>query len=162
MAKDHFNCKHGHASSGKSTPEYAAWQMMNARCRNPNNPRYAAYGGRGIAICERWSSFQNFWADMGPRPSPRHQLDRINNDKGYGPDNCRWATAAENMANRRVTRLIQTPEGAVPLSFLARGCDVPANTLNARIKAGWPLARAMSEPARPKMPNGAGRARDLV
>lgn len=151
--------KHGQAG----TPTYAIWSAMKARCENERNPRFADYGGRGITVCSDWSaSFEAFLSSMGPRPSALHTLERERNDEGYGPQNCRWATQPEQAINRRTTRLIETPEGPVPLSVLARRCDVPANTLNARIKAGWSLARAMSEPARSKMPNGAGRARDRI
>lgn len=157
------NTRHGHCSFGGRSPEALAWQNMKARCFNPKNPRYADYGGRGITVCDEWAaSFEAFLEDVGPRPTSRHQLDRLRNDEGYKPGNCEWRLPAENMANRRATRLIETPDGQVPLSVLARRCDVPANTLNARIKAGWSLARAMSEPARSKLPNGAGRARDRL
>lgn len=91
---------HGHAI-GARTPEYRSWRAMKARCLNPNDPCWATYGGRGITICDAWcESFERFLADMGPRPGG-HSLDRIDNDRGYGPDNCRWATASEQAANRR-------------------------------------------------------------
>lgn len=82
------------------------WLAMRNRCNNPREPRYADYGGRGIGICERWSSYENFLADMGARPSPQHSLDRIDNEKGYGPDNCRWATTAQQRANQRPRKRI--------------------------------------------------------
>jgi hypothetical protein len=84
------------------TPEYMAWVSAKQRCHNPNNPAYARYGGRGIAVCERWrNNFAAFMEDMGPKPSPTHSLDRKDNDKGYEPDNCRWATMIEQQHNRR-------------------------------------------------------------
>lgn len=83
-------------------PEYEIWRGAIARCTNPQRHDFKYYGGRGIKICDRWRhSFQNFLADMGPRPSPQHSIDRINNDGDYEPDNCRWVTWKEQAANRR-------------------------------------------------------------
>ncbi len=83
------------------TPEYAAWGAMIQRCTNEKHPRWKYYGARGITVCRRWlESAASFIEDMGPRPSPRHTLDRINNDGHYEPANCRWATWQEQRANR--------------------------------------------------------------
>lgn len=156
------NVRHGHCSFGRRTPEATAWQNMKARCHNPRNPRYADYGGRGIAVCERWrNSFEAFYEDLGPRPSPKHQIDRIRNEVGYEPGNCEWRLPTENMTNRRNTRFVVVDGEEVPLATIAHLCGVPANTLRARILSGWTLERATSQPPRSKMPNGAGRARDL-
>ena len=86
---------------GKSeTREYAAWTAMRERCRNPKAHNYRWYGGRGIRVCERWDSFENFLADMGERPKG-HSIDRKENDGDYEPGNCRWATKSEQSNNRR-------------------------------------------------------------
>jgi len=84
------------------TPEYTAWQGMLKRCYNPNNTSYKNYGGRGISVHERWLRFENFYDDIGPKPSPDHSLDRIDNDGNYEPSNIRWATRTEQNRNQRI------------------------------------------------------------
>lgn len=90
-----------HGYSGKGMPEYRAWSHMRQRCTSKKDRAYKNYGGRGINICKRWNSFALFLKDMGLRPTPAHSLDRRNNNRGYSPGNCRWATKAEQLANMR-------------------------------------------------------------
>lgn len=89
---------------------YSTWCNMRRRCTSEKDASYPRYGGRGITVCERWSDFWTFVSDMGPRPSPDLSIDRIDNNKGYSPDNCRWATVKEQVHNRRCARFV-TIEG---------------------------------------------------
>lgn len=85
-------------------PEYAVWAAMKQRCQNPKSQMHPLYGARGIEVCSSWqNSFKNFFSDMGERPSSKHSLDRVDNSKGYSPENCRWATAKQQSRNTRRT-----------------------------------------------------------
>jgi len=92
-----------------SSSEHKIWSLAKDRCGNPKNKRFDRYGGRGIKMCDRWlNSFANFFADMGPRPSPQHSIDRYpNNDGNYEPGNCRWATRKEQAHHRVLTTHFQ-------------------------------------------------------
>jgi len=90
------------------TPEYRIWNAMLQRCSNPKQTTFERYGAKGVKVCERWTSFENFIEDMGRRPSKRHQIDRFpDNDGDYEPGNCRWATPSENSRNRRSNVLFE-------------------------------------------------------
>lgn len=100
--------KHTMTHGGVGTPEYRCWQLMKRRCYNPNDKKYSDYGGRGIIVCSRWKdSFENFLADMGNRPSPKHSIDRKDFNGDYSPENCRWATPKEQMRNTRRNIMIE-------------------------------------------------------
>lgn len=86
----------------RNSPEYQSWKAMIQRCTNPKAQGYEYYGGRGITVCSPWlNSFEEFYADMGLRPSNGYSIDRIDNNKGYYKENCRWATSAEQNKNKR-------------------------------------------------------------
>lgn len=96
------NLSHGQARKGRTSPEYAAWSNMIYRCYNPHFPKFESWGGRGITVCARWrESFAAFFEDVGPRPSPDHSVDRIDNDGHYEPSNVRWADDRTQNINRR-------------------------------------------------------------
>jgi hypothetical protein len=91
-----------HTTHDKSkTSEYRIWSGMKQRCNNPKNKDFKYYGALGILVCDRWlESFENFYHDMGPRPSDKHSIDRINSDGNYEPKNCRWATPIVQANNK--------------------------------------------------------------
>lgn len=96
--------KHGYAMKGNRTDIYNSWMCMKQRCNNPETPDFKYYGGRGIKVCKRWCNFKNFLNDMGEKPKGL-TIERLNNDKGYSPDNCKWATRKEQSRNNRNTKL---------------------------------------------------------
>lgn len=101
----------------RKSPEYRCWSHIKSRCYNPKVKRYENHGGRGIKVCERWlNSFENFYKDMGNRPSKGHSIDRIDNDGNYCPENCRWATRSEQASNRRV-------QGTIPYYGVSKDGD---------------------------------------
>lgn len=128
--------------------EHNAWRNLWNRCTNPNFLQFKDYGGRGIKVCRRWDKFENFLADMGKKPSPKHSLDRKNNDGNYTPKNCRWATRAEQMRNTRRNCLV-THEGRIRV--LTDWClekRINVNTVKARLRSGWSVSRALTVPSK--------------
>jgi hypothetical protein len=141
MAHYRGNPKHGLFGS----PLYNIWRNIRRRCLHPNDAKYPDYGGRGITICARWDDFAAFNADMWPRPSPKHTVERIDNSKGYSPDNCRWATMAEQQANRRDTVNV-TYEGRTQcVMHWAREFGVDRSMLARRLARGVPMEQALSK-----------------
>jgi len=127
---------------------------MAQRCTNPNHKQFKDYGGRGIRVCERWRRYDNFLADMGRRPDNRHWLERIDNDGDYEPGNCRWATTKEQSRNKRSNRIVTAFGKTAPLVRFA-GEDCYSRTyrrIEARIRRGWPIERAISVPPLREVP----------
>lgn len=132
-----------------ATPEYRAWVAMRHRCYVKTTRDYANYGGRGITVCERWrESYDNFLADMGCKPSPRHSIDRIDNFGPYSPENCRWATQSEQNRNRRSCRLLEFQGRTQTLVAWVEEYGLTRQTVSYRLRRGWSLGRALTTPRR--------------
>lgn len=127
---------------------YLIWNGMHSRCYNPNHPSYHRYGGRGIRVCERWHDFQNFYADMGDKPSPSHSLDRYpNQDGNYEPGNVRWATRTEQARNKGNNYLVEFHGESKTLAEWEEVTGIPQNTLWQRLeRSGWSVERTLTEP----------------
>jgi hypothetical protein len=143
-----FPTKHGLHKA----PEYQTWADMLARCTNPASGNWHHYGGRGIRVCKRWkgpSGFQNFYADMGPRPKET-SLDRINNDDGYKPSNCRWASTAEQANNTRSVHSLTYQGQTLSVSQWSRQLGIGVPAIFSRIRLGWPTDRILTTPTKTK------------
>ncbi|UOF77346.1 pvl orF-50-like family [Caudoviricetes sp.] len=149
------------------TAEYAVWKTMVRRCVVPGSQNYASYGGRGITVCARWRvSVENFLEDMGKRPSPKHSIDRRDNEGGYWcghctecitlgrSANCRWATLVEQCRNRRSNHLVEYQGEQRAVAELATTFGLHPQTLGDRLRSGWPIEQALLTKARPMSPPG--------
>lgn len=132
---------HGHKRRNpdgtRGTPTYSCWALMKHRCLNPSNKHYADYGGRGISLCERWMKFENFLSDMGKRPDGM-SIDRIDNNKGYAPENCRWIPLAIQQQNKRNNRLITIGGVTHCVAEWARIKGINRKTVGTRMFRGVP------------------------
>jgi hypothetical protein len=122
----------------KHTPEYRAWYHMKTRCYNANYKLFSRYGGRGITVCDRWlNSFENFFNDIGERPSREHSLDRFPNmDGNYEPSNCRWATTFEQQNNKCNNRFVTEDGITLTVSEWARRVGTTSTIIHRRLKRG--------------------------
>lgn len=128
---------------------------MLLRCGSPKHVAYANYGGRGITVCDRWkTSVANFIEDMGPRPSPLHELDRIDNNKGYEPANCRWLDRRGQARNRRSNRLLTINGQTRTVAEWAEISGTPATVISKRLSANWPDEVAVFKLVREKAKKG--------
>ena len=127
--------------------DYQLWQAMKKRCSNANHAMWKHYGGRGIRVCESWMKFSAFLSDMGPRPTLRHSIERINNNGNYEPSNCRWATPIDQANNARSNfRIIFNGEVATAAQW-ARSLGMQRYTLVARIKRlNWTVRKSLMTP----------------
>lgn len=138
-----------------NTRLHGVWTNIINRCTNPKSNEYRYYGGRGITVCDEWrNSFQAFydWAYANGydenAPHGKCTIDRIDNDKGYSPDNCRWVTIKQNSRNTRKNRILEFNGEKHTLSEWTEIIHIPSNTLTERLKRGWSIEKTLTTPAK--------------
>ncbi|WP_405461614.1 hypothetical protein OG786_29325 [Streptomyces sp. NBC_00101] len=136
-----------------NTPLYNSWKCMIHRCGSPSDKDYANYGGRGIAVSDRWREsngrgFLNFVADMGLTYEPGLTIDRIDVNGNYEPDNCRWATPSEQTRGRRITRRVTFRGETKPIAEWCEEMGIRLGTVKLRLARGWSVERALTDPVR--------------
>lgn len=139
------------ATHGQSrSSEYRTWRGAIDRCHNSRSVNWKNYGARGIAVCQRWrDGFENFWADMGPKHSPRHSLDRIDVNGNYEPSNCRWADWDTQGNNRRTNHVVTIDGVQMTLAEAIRVKGQKSSRVRQRLAMGWDVERALNEASRP-------------
>ncbi len=133
------------------TPEYVIYQGMVGRCERPTHGGFEDYGARGIVVCPEWrASFEQFYSDMGPRPSPTHSINRIDNDGPYAPWNCEWATSKQQAANQRLrkrgNRILTFRGETNSVAKLARKYGLRPDTVIHRLNSNWTVEQALTVP----------------
>lgn len=129
----------------KNIPEYRIWCGIKKRCYNIKDRAYKNYGARGIVVCDEWkNSFEQFYKDMGPRPFAKYSIDRIDNNKGYGPNNCRWASVKEQNQNTRSNINVTFQGKTQCMAAWADELGIRRQTLFSRIEAGWSVESAFT------------------
>jgi len=132
------------------TPEYHIWDAIIQRCTNPNDRGWHKYGGRGITVCRHWRRFENFIRDMGRRPTPRHSIDRTDNDRGYCPSNCKWVTKKEQSRNTRATRFLEHKGRTMCLAAWAAELGISSPQLHVALKLRGSLSAVIFHRENPK------------
>jgi hypothetical protein len=132
----------------QSHREYWAWAAMLQRCNNQKCTQFKNYGARGISVCAAWHSYDNFIADMGPRPSPKHSLDRIDNNGNYEPSNCRWTDSKTQTRNMRRNTVLELNGERKLLCDWAEHYGLRSSLICNRMnKLGWSIERSLTTPA---------------
>lgn len=144
--RDETRTTHGMSQS----LEYKTWKSMKNRCRSKHPFIRKNYLDRGITVCPEWSTFVNFLQDMGKHPGKGFELDRIDNEKGYSKENCRWLTMQGNRENRRTTRWLEFNGQTRSIADWSLTLGINPRTLNNRINRGWPVEKALTEPTNTK------------
>lgn len=134
------------------TPEYRVWAEMLQRCKFTDNENYRRYAGRGISVCQPWHDFANFIADMGPRPSAKHTIERRDNDGNYEPSNCSWELRAVQNSNtsRNVVVTYKGQSMTLTQAMQVAGTKMKHTSIHDRIKRGWTVERALETPSQPQ------------
>lgn len=145
-----------HGGSANHMPEYSIWLGIRNRTQTKSSTNYPAYGGRGIKLCSRWQDFSNFLADIGPRPSARHSVGRIDNNGDYSPGNCRWETPEQQHNNKRTNRLIRFGSKRQSATRWAREIGLNPSTVLTRLREGWSERKAL-RPLQPRTRNSLGQ-----
>ena len=128
------------------TSVYRSWFALIQRCNNKNSTPYPYYGGRGISVCERWvNSFEDFYKDMGDKPSKNHSIDRIDNDGDYCPENCRWATNKQQSRNKRNNVMVEFKGKEQCITDWSIETGINKDTLKSRIDSGWTIEKSLTK-----------------
>lgn len=139
---------HGQCGVSTRTSEWSIWSGMRQRCANPGVQSYPNYGGRGISVCERWAnSFEAFFEDMGPKPSPTHSIERRDNNGNYEPGNCCWATPSEQANNRSSSRILDIDGKRQTVTEWAKESGTDTHLIFGRLNKGWGARKAVFTPA---------------
>lgn len=154
--RDEIRSENATRHGGYYAPEYKVWSSMKGRCYRKSTPSYAYYGARGVRVCKRWrESYEAFYEDMGPRPSPTHHIDRIDTNGHYAPGNCRWATPKENQRNRANVHLLTHNGKTQCISAWSEELGFERGVVLRRIcKLGWTVDEALSTPSRSRVRDG--------
>lgn len=142
-----------HKMTGSS--EWRSWGDMIQRCTNPNNTKWHLYGKRGIEVCARWRKFADFYIDMGPKPTPKHSIERRNGNGDYEPGNCYWATIEQQNNNTARNRVVsyKGQDMSLMMAIRAGGTTATYGTVQHRLRGGWSVERAVETPPNPKVRN---------
>ena len=147
--RHHCLTTHAKTHGLRYSPEYPVWHVMKQRCTNPKCTGYKNYGGRGITVCKRWSLFENFIADMGPRPSPDHSIERKDNSGPYSPENCVWSTRKKQARNKRNNRFLTHGGETLCLTDWSERTGIKSLTIYGRLLRGWSIKDALTIPLIP-------------
>lgn len=129
--------RHGHSVNGVRSLTHSSWHNMRSRCNNPNSTGYYNYGAKGIKVCDRWDTFENFLIDMGERPGKEYSIERIDLRKDYCPENCKWATRIEQNRNRSMCVYLTLDGKSQTIKEWSLETGVSHKTIARRLKLGW-------------------------